>query len=77
MHTMDPLDGLPSESRAEVVAAVQAAWDVSPAAAEEILRAAEPLWNVLEEHGGVDTWGGMEFVNVFPQALVLIRKACN
>lgn len=74
---MDPLDDLPPASRAEVVAAVQAAWHVDVAAAEDILRASEPFWSTLEEHGGVDTWGGMEFVGVFPQALAMIYKACN
>jgi hypothetical protein len=74
---MDPLDDLPSESRVEVVAAVQVAWNVDASGAEEILRASEPFWNTLEEQGGVDTWGGMEFVRVFPEALALIYKACN
>ena len=74
---MDPLDDLPPESRTEVVAAVQAAWNVNTAGAEAILRASEPLWNTLEENGGVDSWGGMEFVRVFPEALALIYKECN
>lgn len=60
-----------------MVAAIQTAWNVDTAGAEAILRASEPFWNTLEEHGGVDTWGGMEFVRVFPEALVLIRNACN
>jgi hypothetical protein len=74
---MDPLDDLPPESRTEVVAAVQAAWRVDTAAAEDILRASEPFWNTLEEHGGVDSWGGVEFCNLFPRALALIRKQAN
>src|SRR3954471_19968701 len=72
--TMDPLDDLPPESRAEVVAAVCEAWETDVAGAESILRASEPLWNTLEEHGGVDGWGGGEFCNVFPMALAFIRN---
>jgi len=45
---MDPLDDLPPRSRVEVVAAIAAASEVDAAAAEEILRASEPFWNVLE-----------------------------
>jgi hypothetical protein len=52
-------------------------WRTDAAGAEAILRASEPFWNVLEDHGGVDTWGGMEFVHVFPQALTSIYDACN
>lgn len=74
---MDPLDDLPAESRTEVVAAVKAAWQVDTAGAEDILRASEPFWNMLEAHGGVDTWGGGEFCHVFPQALALIRQQAN
>lgn len=74
---MDPLEDLPPESRAEVVAAVQAAWHVDAASAEDILRASEPFWNTLEDQGGVDAWGGSEFCHVFPQALALIRQQAN
>ena len=74
---MDPLDDLPPESRTEVVAAVQAAWQVDTAAAEDILRASEPLWNTLENYGGIDSWAGGEFCNLFPQTLVRIRKQAN
>ena len=74
LSRMDPLDDLPPESRVEVVAAISAAWEVDAAAAEEILRASEPFWNVLEDHGGVDSWGGGEFCHVFPAALAFIRK---
>jgi hypothetical protein len=76
---MDPLDDLPPDSRTEVVAAVRQAWPrlESDAEAEEIIRCSEPLWNALEDRGGVDTWGGGEFCGVFPQALALIYKACN
>jgi hypothetical protein len=74
---MDPLEDLPPESRSEVVAAVQAAWHVDAAGAEDILRASEPFWNVLEDLGGVDTWGGMEFCRVFPKALALIYQQAN
>ena len=76
---MDPLDGLPPASRSELIAAVQANWprDVDADAAEAVLRASEPLWDALEEIGGVDSWGGMEFVRVFPQVLALIYEQCN
>jgi hypothetical protein len=74
---MDPLDDLPAQSRTEVVAAVAAAWNVDAAGAEKILRASEPFWNVLEEHGGVDTWGGGEFCTVFPAALAFIYESAN
>lgn len=77
MLAMDPLDDLPPDSRSEVIAAVQAAWEVDAAEAEDILRASEPFWNTLEAHGGVDTWGGSEFCHVFPQALTLIRQQAN
>ena len=73
----DVLDDLPPESRAEVVTAIQAAWHVDAAGAEDILRASEPFWNTLEEHGGVDAWGGMEFVRVFPEALKVIYLGSN
>jgi hypothetical protein len=74
---MDPLDDLPPESRDEVVDAICAAWKVDVAGAEDILRASEPFWNVLEEHSGVDSWGGGEFCRVFPDALAFIRKQAN
>lgn len=74
---MDPLDDLPPESRAEVVAAVAAAWEVDASGAEEILRASEPFWNVLEDNGGVDSWGGGEFCMLFPAALALIRQGAK
>jgi hypothetical protein len=70
---MDPLDDLPLESRADMIAAVQAAWGADAAGAEDILRASEPFWNTLEANGGVDSWGGGEFCNTFPQALAFIR----
>lgn len=71
---MDVLDDLPPDSRDEVVAAVRAAWGVGAAGAEGILRASESLWEALEQHGGVDTWGGVEFCRVFPEALRFIRE---
>lgn len=74
---MDPLDDLPDESRAELLGAVQSIWDVDQVGAESILRASEPFWNELEDHGGVDAWGGGEFSYVFPQALALIRRLAN
>jgi hypothetical protein len=74
---MDPLEDLPPDSRTFVVAAVCAAWEVDVPGAEEILRASEPFWNTLEDHGGVDSWGGGEFCRVFPEALAFIRKQAN
>jgi len=74
---MDPLDDLPPESRAEVIAAVCGAWEVDVAGAETILRASEPFWNILEDNGGVDAWGGAEFRHVFPDALAFIRRQAN
>src|SRR5262249_22349376 len=76
-HPVDPLDDLPPNGRTEVVAAVCAAWKVDVAGAETILRASEPFWNVLEDHGGVDSWGGGEFCRAFPAALTLIRQLAN
>lgn len=74
---MDPLDDLPPESRAEVTAAVCGAWQVDEAGAESIVRASQSLWNALEDHGGVDSWGGGEFCHVFPEALAFIRRRTN
>jgi len=74
---MDPLEDLPPESRVEVVAAVREAWHTDATGAEAILRASEPFWNVLEAHGGVDSWGGGEFCSVFPEALAFIRRQAN
>ena len=65
---MDPLDEMPSESRTEVIAAVSAALGVERDSAEAIVRASEPLWNALEDAGGlVDSWGGGEFCHLFPK----------
>jgi len=74
---MDALEDLPPASRKKVTAAVRAAWSVDVDGAEEILRASEALWDALEAHGGVDSWGGGEFCGVFPQALTFIRQAAN
>ena len=74
---MDPLDDFPPATRTEVLASIQTAWRTDTAGAEAILRASEPFWNVLESQGGVDSWGGMEFVRVFPQALESIYSECN
>lgn len=74
----DPLEDLPATSRAELTAAVCAAIDVDPATAEDVIRAAEPLWDALEEAGGlVDAWGGGEFCHVLPQVLSFIRTTAN
>lgn len=70
---MDPLDDLPSESRREVVTAVAATLHVSAEDAEAIVRASQPLWDAMEDAGGlVDSWGGGEFCHLFPQMLTVI-----
>jgi hypothetical protein len=75
---MDPLDDLPLDSRREVVAAVTAALDVSTEDAEAIVRASEPLWDAMEEVGGlVDSWGGGEFCDLFPKMCAAIRSTTN
>lgn len=72
---MDPLNDLPPASRQEVVAAVQAALGVDADDAEAILRASEPLWQALEDAGGlVDSWGGGEFCYLFPKMCAVIRS---
>jgi len=71
---MDPLDDLPPDSRREVVAAVGAALGVDSDNAEAIVRASEPLWNAMEEAGGlVDSWGGGEFCLLFPKMCSAIK----
>jgi hypothetical protein len=71
---VDPLDDLPADSRREVVAAVQAALGISTESAEMVLRASEPLWEAMEQAGGlVDTWGGGEFCQLFPKMCAVIR----
>ena len=73
---MDPLDDMPSESRREVVSAVAESLGVELKHAEEIVRASLPLWDALEEVGGlVDSWGGGEFCVLFPQMCAVIRPA--
>ncbi|WP_404352363.1 hypothetical protein LG324_05435 [Phycicoccus jejuensis] len=65
---MDPLDVMPAESRFEVIAAVSKALEMDLEAAEHIVRASEPMWNALEDAGGlVDSWGGGEFCYLFPR----------
>lgn len=68
------LDDLPPNSRAEVVADVRAVLGVGVAAAEDLVRAAEPLWDAMERAGGlVDSLGGGEFCGIFPRVLAYIR----
>ena len=68
------MDGLPPESRAYVVAEVCAVLDVGVHAAEDLIRAAEPVWSAMERAGGlVDSWGGGEFCYRFPRVLSFIR----
>ena len=70
---MDPLDDLPTESRRWVVLAVATAVDVSAADAEKLVRASQPLWDAMEDVGGlVDSWGGGEFCHLFPAMLAVI-----
>src|SRR3954469_19450875 len=62
----DPLDDLPAESRAEVVAEIRGLLGVDEATAEDLVRSAEPLWKAMERAGGlVDSWGGGEFCGGF------------
>ena len=64
------------DSRREVVAAVQAALGVNTDDAEAIVRASEPLWDAMEEVGGlVDSWGGGEFCYLFPKMCAAMRPA--
>jgi hypothetical protein len=75
---MDPLDDLPPESRHEVVSAVATALDVPAADAETLVRASQPLWNAMEDVGGlVDSWGGGEFCHLFPSMLAVIRREAH
>lgn len=75
---MDSLDDLPPDSRSEIVAAVRELLDVTVEAAEDLIRAAEPLWDAMERAGGlVDSWGGGEFSFVFPKTLEFIRATAN
>jgi hypothetical protein len=75
---MDPLDDLPPESRREVVSAVTAALDIGTRDAEAIIRASLPLWDALEETGGlVDSWGGGEFCHLFPRMLNVIGSGAG
>lgn len=73
---MDPLDDLPPDSRREVVAAVGAALRVDLADAEVIVRASAPLWDAMEEVGGlVDSWGGGEFCYLLPKMCAIVRPS--
>ena len=72
----DPLDDLPPESRREVVEALESVLGVSAEDAEVILRASEPLWDAMEEVGGlVDSWGGGVFCHLFPRMMAVVRSA--
>ena len=71
----DSLADLPAGSRREIVAEVCAVLDVESAAAEDLVRSAEPLWDAMERAGGlVDSWGGGEFCYIFPRVLAFIRS---
>lgn len=70
---VDVLDELPPATREELIAMLEATLNVTPAAAENILRASEPFWNALENAGGlVDSWGGGEFYVLFEQMCALL-----
>lgn len=70
----DSLDDLPVNSRTEVVADVCAILGVDTAAAEDLVRSAEPLWGAMERASGlVDSWGGGEFCGIFPRVLAYIQ----
>ena len=72
---MDPLDDLPPESRIEVSSAVAAVLGVSQEDAEAIVRSSEPLWDALENVGGlVDSWGGREFCQLFPKMCAVLKS---
>jgi hypothetical protein len=71
----DSLADLPADSRREIVAEVCAVLEVEAAAAEDLVRSAEPLWDAMERAGGlVDAWGGGEFCHIFPRVLAFIRS---
>jgi hypothetical protein len=75
MDDRDPLDDMPPESRAYVIGEVCEVLGVEPEKAEDLVRAAEPLWDAMERAGGlVDSWGGGEFCGVFPRVLSFIRS---
>jgi len=74
MDDRDPLDDMPPESRTYVIDKVCEVLGVEPETAEDLIRAAEPLWDAMERAGGlVDSWGGGEFCVVFPRVLSFIR----
>jgi hypothetical protein len=71
----DSLADLPADTRRKVVAEVCAVLNVEAAAAEDLVRSAEPLWDAMERAGGfVDSWGGGEFCHIFPRVLAFIRS---
>lgn len=72
---MDPLHELPPESRREVVGAVAEVLAVSTAEAEAVVRASQPLWDAMEDAGGlVDSWGGGEFCQLLPTMLAAVTR---
>jgi len=59
---------LAANFRQELIADLREPLGVPTDAAKAILRASEPFWNALEEAGGlVDSWGGSEFCDPFPE----------
>lgn len=72
---MDPLDDLPPDSRRRVAAAVAPAIGVSTEGAETIIRSSVPLWDAMEDVGGlVDSWGGGEFCHLVPKTCAALRS---
>ena len=71
----DPLDDLPVDARRELISAVREVLDIDEAAAGQVVRASEPLWEALESAGGlVDAWGGGEFCALLPRMLAVVRQ---
>jgi hypothetical protein len=71
----DPLKDMSEAALAELVADVRSALPVSESDAVAIVRAAAPLWDVLEDAGGlVDSFGGSDFCTAFPQMLAVLAS---
>ena len=61
-----------------MVTAVQAALGIDKDSAEMVIRASKPLWDAMEEVGGlVDSWGGGEFCHLFPKMCAAIRPGAQ
>ncbi len=61
-----------------MVSEVRAVLGVDFATAQDLMRAAVPLWDARERAGVlVDSWGGGEFCDVFPKVLAFICAAAS